>query len=59
MNADFLRELHKCDLPDVVTWLYTEGDASLICPVCRTEWAPAWGSGSGDSSGWVRVKNRA
>jgi hypothetical protein len=46
---------HECDLPDVGAWLHVEGDASLTCPVCRTEWAPAWGSGSGDSSGWTRV----
>lgn len=48
-------EPHSCDLPSVSVWLDSEGDASLTCPSCGTSWAPAWGSGSGDSSGWTRV----
>lgn len=46
---------HVCDLPDVSTWLVTEGDAGITCPDCGTRWAPAYGYGSEDSTGWVRA----
>ena len=46
---------HACDLPNVSAWLYGDGDAAFTCPDCGSKWAPAWGSGSGDSSGWTRV----
>jgi hypothetical protein len=46
---------HRCTLPDVSVWLYTEGDAEIVCPECGAQWGPAYGFGQGDMSGWVRV----
>ena len=50
-----MSEVHTCNLPDVGIWLLTEGDAEVTCPECGVQWGPAFGYGSGDSSGWVRL----
>lgn len=51
-----LTEEHQCELPDVSDWLFAEGDLEFACPVCGTRYGPAYGSGPGDSSGWVRIR---
>lgn len=49
-------ELHVCELPDVAAWLFSEGDAEITCPECGARWGPAYGYGSGDRSGWVKIR---